>query len=90
MLTGDRAKYFSLVFTIAFCTFLLENQTTIFANRERRGSAVRRVAARARDRAKSFEASLGLDGDLRSSSAGEGWMRARKAQQYRNRLSPTT
>ena len=32
MLTGDRAKYFGLVFAIAFCTFLLENQTTIFAN----------------------------------------------------------
>jgi putative ABC transport system permease protein len=31
MLTGDRAKYFGLVFAIAFCTFLLENQTTIFA-----------------------------------------------------------
>src|SRR5262245_417631 len=32
MLTGDRAKYFGLVFAIAFCTFLLENQTAIFAN----------------------------------------------------------
>jgi putative ABC transport system permease protein len=32
MLTGDRAKYFGLVFAIAFCTFLLENQSTIFAN----------------------------------------------------------
>jgi len=32
MLTGDRAKYFGLVFAIAFCTFLLENQTTIFSN----------------------------------------------------------
>lgn len=31
MLTGDRAKYFGLIFTIAFCTFLLENQTSIFA-----------------------------------------------------------
>src|SRR5262245_59840236 len=31
MLTGDRAKYLGLVFTIAFCTFLLENQTSIFA-----------------------------------------------------------
>jgi len=30
MLTGDRAKYFGLVFAIAFCTFLLENQTSIF------------------------------------------------------------
>jgi hypothetical protein len=26
MLTGDRAKYFGLVFAIAVCTFLLENQ----------------------------------------------------------------
>jgi hypothetical protein len=32
MLTADRAKYFGLVFAIAFCTFLLENQTSIFAN----------------------------------------------------------
>ncbi len=31
MLTGDKAKYFGLVFAIAFCTFLLENQTSIFA-----------------------------------------------------------
>ena len=31
MLIGDRAKYFGLVFAIAFCTFLLENQTSIFA-----------------------------------------------------------
>lgn len=27
MLTGDRAKYLGLIFGIAFCTFLLENQT---------------------------------------------------------------
>jgi putative ABC transport system permease protein len=31
MLTGERAKYFGLIFAIAFCTFLLENQTSIFA-----------------------------------------------------------
>jgi putative ABC transport system permease protein len=31
MLTGDRAKYFGLVFAIAFCAFLLEHQTSIFA-----------------------------------------------------------
>jgi putative ABC transport system permease protein len=31
MLTGDRAKYFGLIFAIAFCTFLLENPTSIFA-----------------------------------------------------------
>jgi len=30
MLTGDRAKYLGLIFTVAFCTFLLENQTSIF------------------------------------------------------------
>jgi hypothetical protein len=36
MLTGDRAKYFGLVFAVAFCTFLLENQTSIFANILRR------------------------------------------------------
>jgi len=31
MLTGDRSKYFGLIFAIAFCTFLVENQTSIFA-----------------------------------------------------------
>jgi len=31
MLTGDRAKYLGLIFAIAFSTFLLENQTSIFA-----------------------------------------------------------
>lgn len=36
MLTGERAKYFGLVFAIAFCTFLLENQTSIFAGILRR------------------------------------------------------
>jgi putative ABC transport system permease protein len=41
MLTGDRAKYFGLVFSIAFCTFLLENQTSIFANiMKRTGSQI--------------------------------------------------
>jgi putative ABC transport system permease protein len=31
MLTGDRAKYLGLIFAIAFYTFLLENQSSIFA-----------------------------------------------------------
>jgi putative ABC transport system permease protein len=31
MLFGDRAKYLALIFAIAFSTFLLENQTSIFA-----------------------------------------------------------
>jgi hypothetical protein len=31
MLNGDRAKYFGLIFAIAVCTFLVENQTSIFA-----------------------------------------------------------
>jgi putative ABC transport system permease protein len=31
MLTGDRAKYLGLIFAIAFSTFLLENQSSIFA-----------------------------------------------------------
>jgi putative ABC transport system permease protein len=31
MLTGDLAKYLGLIFAIAFSTFLLENQTSIFA-----------------------------------------------------------
>ena len=30
MLTGDRAKYFALVFTIAFASFLLVQQVSIF------------------------------------------------------------
>ncbi len=32
MLTGDRAKYLGMIFAIAFSTFLLENQTSIFAS----------------------------------------------------------
>jgi len=36
MLTGDRAKYLGLIFAIAFCSFLLENQTSIFAGILRR------------------------------------------------------
>src|SRR5258708_17537031 len=32
MLTVDRAKYLGLIVAIAFCTFLLENQTSIFAS----------------------------------------------------------
>jgi putative ABC transport system permease protein len=31
MLTGDTAKYLGLIFAIAFSTFLLQNQTSIFA-----------------------------------------------------------
>ena len=31
MITGDKAKYLGLIFTIAFCPFLLQNQTFIFA-----------------------------------------------------------
>ncbi len=36
MLTGDRAKYLGLIFALAFSTFLLENQTSIFAGIMRR------------------------------------------------------
>lgn len=36
MLVGDRSKYFGLIFAIAFSTFLLENQTSIFAGILRR------------------------------------------------------
>jgi len=44
MLTGDRAKYLGLIFAIAFSTFLLENQTSIFASIMRRtGSQVEDV-----------------------------------------------
>ncbi len=30
MLLGDRAKYLSLIFTVAFASFLLANQVSIF------------------------------------------------------------
>src|SRR5437016_8577557 len=44
MLTGDRAKYLGLIFTIACCTFLLENQTSIFAGiLKRTGSQIKDV-----------------------------------------------
>ena len=36
MLTGDRAKYLGLIFAIAFSTFLLQNQSSIFAGIMRR------------------------------------------------------
>jgi putative ABC transport system permease protein len=39
MLTGDRAKYLALIFAIAFSTFLLENQTSIFCGILRRTSS---------------------------------------------------
>ncbi len=39
MLTGDRGKYLGLVFAIAFSTFLLENQTSIFVGILRRTGA---------------------------------------------------
>jgi putative ABC transport system permease protein len=32
MLIGDRAKYLGLIFAVAFSTFLLQNQTSIFAS----------------------------------------------------------
>ena len=42
MLFGDRAKYLALIFAIAFSTFLLENQTSIFAGiLKRSGNQVR-------------------------------------------------
>lgn len=45
MLTGDRAKYLGLIFAIAFSTFLLENQTSIFAGiMTRTGSQIADVA----------------------------------------------
>jgi putative ABC transport system permease protein len=31
MLTGDRAKYLGLIFTIAFASFLIAHQASIFA-----------------------------------------------------------
>src|SRR5687767_2132572 len=44
MLTGDRAKYIGLIFAIAFSTFLLQNQTSIFAGIMRRtGSQIEDV-----------------------------------------------
>ena len=38
MLTHDRAKYLGLIFAIAFSTFLLENQSSIFASIMKRTS----------------------------------------------------
>ena len=32
MLTGDRAKYLGLIFTIAFASFLIAHQASIFAS----------------------------------------------------------
>lgn len=48
MLTGDRAKYLALVFAIAFSTFLLENQISIFAGiLKRTGSQIADVSGAA-------------------------------------------
>src|SRR5438046_3952899 len=45
MLTGDKAKYLGLIFTIAFCTFLLQNQTSIFSGiLKRTGSQIADVS----------------------------------------------
>ena len=45
MLTGDRAKYLGLILAIAFATFLLENQTSIFSGiLKRTGSQIADVA----------------------------------------------
>ena len=63
MLTGDRAKYLGLIFAIAFCTFLLENQTSIFASiLKRTGSQIldvtdADVASQAKSRARRLRAS---------------------------------
>ena len=44
MLTGDTAKYLGLIFAVAFSTFLLQNQTSIFANLlKRSGNQIRDV-----------------------------------------------
>lgn len=44
MLTGDTAKYLGLIFAVAFSTFLLQNQTSIFANLlKRAGNQIRDV-----------------------------------------------
>ena len=41
MLTADRSKYLGLIFAIGFCTFLLQNQTSIFAGiLQRTGSQI--------------------------------------------------
>src|SRR3989442_13815791 len=78
MLTGDRAKYLALIFAIAFSTFLLENQTSIFAGILRRtGSQIRDVTEAAiwvmdRD-TEYFEQTKALkDTDLNRVRGGEG------------------
>jgi len=39
MLTGDRAKYLGLIITIAFASFALENEASIFAGNHERAKA---------------------------------------------------
>jgi hypothetical protein len=39
MLAGDRAKYLGLIFTIAFASFVLENEASIFAGNHERPKA---------------------------------------------------
>ncbi len=58
ILTGDRAKYLGLIFAIAFCTFLLENQTSIF------GSILNRTGSQILDV---------TDADDRCGRMGDGW-----------------
>jgi putative ABC transport system permease protein len=44
MLVGDTAKYLGLIYAVAFSTFLLQNQTSIFANLlKRSGNQIRDV-----------------------------------------------
>jgi len=51
MLTGEQSKYLGLVFAIAFCTFLLENQLSIFAGiLQRMGSQILDVTDAERSR----------------------------------------
>lgn len=48
MLMGDRAKYLGLIFTIAFASFLLANQVSIFCNIMLRTASQYRRRARCR------------------------------------------
>jgi hypothetical protein len=71
MLTGDRAKYLGLIFAIASCTFLLENQTSIFA------SILKRTGSQILDVTDAdvwvMEQLKAIDGDESTTQAIEDW-----------------
>ena len=55
MLTGDRQKFYGLVFGIAFSTLLITQQLTIFINLLERGATFESVVAEPAEIAGSYE-----------------------------------